>query len=166
MTNKTTCSVIVIGALALFVIAACSPDNSDQKASSTASNVTLTDAQKKNIRIFTVAMSQFSKSVITNGLVDFDNDQATAVMAPMSGSVSRLLVNPGQTVTKGQPLALVESPDYSTAIGAYRAAVVAAAAARKAADMDKDLLAHQSVSDREAAQAESDAVTAEASRAA
>ena len=167
MTNKPAYFLAAaLGALALTIVAACSPNASDQKASSAASNVTLTDAQKKNIRIITVALSQFHKTVVTNGLVDFDNDQATAVMAPISGSVSRLLVNPGQFVRKGQSLALVESPDYSAAIGAYRTAVVAAAAARKVADMDKDLLAHQGVSDREAAQAESDAVTAEASRAA
>jgi cobalt-zinc-cadmium efflux system membrane fusion protein len=143
----------------------CSPDNSGQNAAA-ASNVTLTDAQKKNIRIVTVAPMQFHKSVDTNGYVDFDNDHATAVMSPISGSVARLLVNPGDQVAKGQALAIVDSPDYTTAIGAYRTAIVAASATRKVADMDKDLLAHQGVSQREAEQAETDAVTAEANRAA
>lgn len=167
MANNST-RIFVGGALAACVLAAvsaCSPDSGDQKAQS-ASNVTLTDAQRQNIRIVTVGSSQFHKVVETNGVVDFDNDQATGVMSPISGLVSRLLVVPGQHVGKGQPLAMVQSPDYTTAIGTYRSAVVAATAARKVADMDKDLLAHQGVSEREAAQAESDAVAAEAGRAA
>lgn len=164
MTNKTL-RVFFGAAIAVLALAACSPDAGDRKAN-TASNVTLTDAQKKNLRIFTVEPSQFHKSVDTNGIVDFDNDQATSVMSPISGQVSQLLVAPGDHVLKGQPLAYVASPDYAAAIGAYRTAIVAAAATRKVADMDKDLLAHQGVSEREAAQAETDAVTAEANRAA
>ena len=34
-------------------------------------------------------------------MVDFDNDQATSVLAPFSGPVSRLLVSPGDTGQKG-----------------------------------------------------------------
>ena len=164
MTNNSISRAFFV-ALALSVFAACSPDNSEQKAT-TASNVTLTDAQKKNIRIFTVEPSSFHKTVNTNGIVDFDNDQATSVMSPISGPVSRLLVSTGEHVRRGQPLATVASPDYATAIGAYRTALVAAAAARRVANMDKDLLVHQGVSEREAAQAETDAVTAESNRAA
>lgn len=164
MTDKSTLFGIALAVLSFAVAAGCSPDSSDQK-SATASNVTLTDAQKNNIRIFTVAQTQFHKSVDTNGIVDFDNDHATAVMAPIGGAVTRLLVNPGQHVSRGEPLALVDSPDYATAVGTYRASVVAAAATRKVANMDKDLLAHQGVSQREEEQAQSDAATAEANRA-
>ena len=164
MTDKSTLFGIALAVLSFAVAAGCSPDSSDQK-SATASNVTLTDAQKNNIRIFTVVQTQFHKSVDTNGIVDFDNDHATAVMAPIGGAVTRLLVNPGQHVSRGEPLALVDSPDYATAVGTYRASVVAAAATRKVANMDKDLLAHQGVSQREEEQAQSDAATAEANRA-
>lgn len=152
------------GVVTMLALCGCSPDNSNQNV--TASNVSLSDAQKKNIRIFTVEPTQFHKTVDTNGFVDFDNDHSTSVMSPISGQVSRLLVNPGDHVNRGQALAMVDSPDYTTAIGAYRTAIVAASATRKVADMDKDLLAHQGVSQREAEQAETDAVTAEANRAA
>ncbi|HEY1837900.1 MAG TPA: efflux RND transporter periplasmic adaptor subunit [Rhizomicrobium sp.] len=164
MTDKSSLFGIALAVLSFALAAGCSPDNSDQKTA-TAGNVTLTDAQKKNIRIFTVAQTQFHKSVDTNGVVDFDNDHATAVMAPIGGSVTHLFVSPGEHVAKGQALALVNSPDYAAAVGTYRAAMVAAAATRKVADMDKDLLAHQGVSEREAEQAQSDAATAEANRA-
>lgn len=164
MKNKSLRNIARI-AIAALILTACSPDSSDQKTA-TAGNVTLTDAQKTHIRVFTVQSSSFHKSIDANGIVDFDNDQATTVMAPFGGSVTRLLVSPGQRVSKGEPLALVDSPDYAAAIGGYRAAVVAAMATRKVADMDRDLLAHQGVSEREAAQAQSDAATAEANRAA
>jgi cobalt-zinc-cadmium efflux system membrane fusion protein len=165
MTMNNSVRKTAVAAFGVLMLAACSPDNGEQKAAA-ASNVTLTDAQKQNIRILTVKPLSFHKTVDTNGIVDFDNDQATSVLAPISGPVSRLLVSPGDHVTRGQPLATVASPDYATAIGAYRTAIVSAAAARRVANMDKDLLAHQGVSQREAAQAETDAVTAEGARAA
>jgi cobalt-zinc-cadmium efflux system membrane fusion protein len=146
-----------------IALVACEPDNS-QKASQTPTNVMLTDAQLKHIRIYAAAVSQFHKTLDVDGVVDFDNDQATSVLAPVSGPVSRLLVQPGDHVSRGQLLATVDSPDYAAAVAAYRKAVVAASAARKLADMDKDLLAHKGVAQKEADQAESDAVGAESDR--
>jgi cobalt-zinc-cadmium efflux system membrane fusion protein len=94
--------------------------------------------------------------------VDFDNDQATSVLAPFSGPVARLLVSPGDKVTKGQPLALVDSPDFAAAIGAYRKALLTARNTRRQADADKDLVQHDGVAAREAQQAQTDAASAEA----
>jgi cobalt-zinc-cadmium efflux system membrane fusion protein len=94
--------------------------------------------------------------------VDFDNDQATSVLAPISGPVSRLVVSPGDKVKKGDALAYVDSPDFATAISTYRKALVTAHTARRLADLDKDLLQHQGVAQKEADQAETDAASAEA----
>src|SRR6185437_14096505 len=80
-------------ALAVTLIG-CSP-KSDAEKPNTASNVTLTDAQRQHIRMFTVASASYRKSIDTTGVVDFDNDQATSVMAPISGPVTRLFVAPG-----------------------------------------------------------------------
>jgi cobalt-zinc-cadmium efflux system membrane fusion protein len=102
--------------------------------------------------------------VDTSGTVDFDNNQSTQVLAPFGGMVARLLVEQGAQVKKGDALAAVMSPDFSAAVGAYRKAVVSAEALRRLADTDKDLLAHDGVSQKEAEQAESDATGAEADR--
>jgi len=152
----------------IVCLAACSPDNGgDQpKASATPGNVTLTDAQRKNIRLYAVQLSGYRKTLDTAGVVDFDNDQATSVLAPFSGPVARLLVSPGDVVRKGQPLATVASPDFAAAVSAYRKAIATAETADKLAAMDRDLVANKGVSEREADQAESDAVNAEADRAA
>jgi cobalt-zinc-cadmium efflux system membrane fusion protein len=151
---------------AVLSTTACSPKNGGvgQTASTTPSNVTLTPAQRDNIHLYTVAASHFRKTVEATAAVDFDNDQATSVLAPFSGPVSRLLVSLGEHVKQGQPLAVVDSPDFATAISAYRKAISTAQTARRLADLDKDLVEHNGVAQREADQAESDAANAEADR--
>ncbi|MDE3071667.1 MAG: efflux RND transporter periplasmic adaptor subunit [Pseudomonadota bacterium] len=157
-------SVFALAALA--ALSGCS-SQSGQPAQAVAGrphDVTLTAAQLQQLRLQTVAASSFHRAIETTGVVDFDNDQATSVLAPFSGPVSRLLVSPGDKVRKGQPLALVESPDFAAAVNGYRKALVAARNARRLADADRDLAQHQGVSRREAEQAQTDAVGAEADR--
>lgn len=158
-------AVAVLAAVTLASLAGCSPRPDDQaRASVTPTAVKLTPAQRQHIGLYAVTGGAFSKTIDTSGVVDFDNDQATSVIAPFSGPVTRILVNAGDKVRKGQPLAVVESADFSAAVGAYGKAVAAARTNRKLADIDKDLLAHNGVSAKEAGQAESDAVGAEADR--
>ena len=156
--------VAAIVAAAILSVAGCSKSGDTSQSSPTAADVTLSPEQLKHVRLYTVAPSRYHKTVAATGTVDFDQDQATSVLAPFSGPVVRLLVQAGQRVRKGQPLAEVDSPDFATAVGNYRAAVITAQTDRHLADMDKDLLAHQGVAQREEAQAQTDAVTAEANR--
>ena len=139
-------------------------DSNTATPSVTASNVTLTAAQRQKIQLYTVAPSKFHKTMETTGTVDFDNDQATSVLAPFGGPVSRLLVNPGDKVKAGEALAEVDSPDFAAAISAYRKALATAQTLRRVADMDKDLIQHNGVAQREAEQAQTDAANAEADR--
>lgn len=153
--------------IAILACAGCSAPGDDSVAPvapASASNVTMTPAQRQHIRLHTVAPSTFSKTVETTGIVDFDNDRATAVLAPFSGPVTRLLVSPGDKVQKGQVLAVVDSPDFAEAISTYRKALVTARNARRLADMDKDLVQHDGVAPREEQQAQTDAANAEADR--
>ena len=136
----------------------------DPKAAVTASNVTLTDAQKAHVQLYTVAQVPFRRTIESSGAVDFDNDQATSVLAPFSGPVSRLLVSAGDKVKKGQPLAVVESSDFAAAVSTYSKALATARTSRKLAEADQDLLEHNGVSQREAQQAQTDAANAEADR--
>lgn len=152
-------------AAAVVSLAGCSPKpETTQAASSPARNVTMTAAQRRHIRLYTVALAGYRKTVEAAGTVDFDNDQATSVLAPFSGPVSRLLVSAGDRVKAGTPLATVDSPDFAAAVSAYSKALVTAENARKLADVDKDLVQHNGVSQREAQQAQTDAANAEADR--
>src|SRR5437763_2156633 len=157
----------IIGRASLIValaLAACSSSPDENSAAPVVANVRLTKAQRAHIQLYTVVPVGYRQRVEAPATVDFDNDQATAVVSPFTGPVTRILVALGQPVTKGQPLALVQSADYATAIGAYRKAAVTAANARRLANTDRDLAAHNSISQREAAQAQTDAASAEADR--
>src|SRR6202035_1375088 len=159
-------AVAVMAVAVLISIAGCSPkiDNSPQSPFATASNVTLTAVQRENIHLYTVKRSSFRRMIEATAVVDFDNDQDTSVLAPFSGPVSRLLVSPGDKVEEGAPLAVVDSPDFAAAISGYRKALATAQTDRRLADLDKDLVQHHGVSQREQEQAETDAVNAEADR--
>ena len=152
--------------VAALALAACSgkPDAKAEAAATTPTNITLSAAQLQHVRLFTVAPSGFHKTIEAAGVVDFDNDQATSVLSPISGPVTRLLVEPGQQVAKGQALAMVDSPDFASTLGAYVKALATAKTARQVADADRDLAQHNGVSAREAAQAQTDAANAEADR--
>ncbi len=155
-----------LAATAVLSCGGCSSNNETgtPAASTTASNVTLTEAQRRNIRLYTIEPAKFRKTIEATGVVDFDNDQATSVLAPFSGPVSRLLVGLGDQVKKGDALAAVDSADFAAAISSYRKALATAKTNRRLADLDKDLLLHNGVAEREAAQAETDAANAEADR--
>lgn len=146
-------------------LSACSSGKQEQQAVANAPHgVTLTAAQQASIRLYTVQSSQFHTTISTTGIVDFDHNRSTGVLAPFSGPVVRVLATPGQTVTKGQPLATVASPDFASAIGAYRKTLAAAQAADQLATTDSDLVAHHALSQRENAQAQADAAGAESDR--
>ncbi|HEX2759639.1 MAG TPA: efflux RND transporter periplasmic adaptor subunit, partial [Rhizomicrobium sp.] len=114
----------LVALAALCLLAACG--KSETPAANTGSNVTLTAEQRRNIKLYTVAEGNFRRNVDSTGVVDFDNDQATAMMAPFSGTVSRIFVQPGAKVKKGDALAAVVSPDYAGAVSTYRKALVTA----------------------------------------
>ena len=150
---------------ASFLLGGCSSSAGvNAPASAVPGDVKLSAAQMQHIQLYTVAEASFHKSIRTAGTADFDQERSTSVLAPISGPVIKMLVAPGDHVQKGQALAYVESPDFAAAVGAYRKADAAARNARRIADVDRDLLAHKGVSEREAAQAQSDAIGAESDR--
>jgi membrane fusion protein, heavy metal efflux system len=149
---------------AVLAFSGCTSRDDNKTPIVTASNTRLTAAQRKNIQLYTVAPSRYHRTLETTAAVDFDNDQATSVLAPFSGPVSRLMVSQDDEVTKGQPLAIVDSPDFATAISAYQKALASAQTNRRLADLDQDLVQHNGVSKREFEQAQTDALNAEADR--
>src|ERR1700722_5854775 len=84
-----TAAILAVATSASFT--GCSPktESNAPTSSVTVSNVTLSAAQRQKLQLYTVAPSTFHKKVETTGTVDFDNDQATSVLAPFGGPVSR-----------------------------------------------------------------------------
>jgi membrane fusion protein, heavy metal efflux system len=128
-----------------------------------ASNVVLTAAQRGKIHLEAVKRSTFRRTIDTTGAVDFDNDQATTVLAPISGPVTRLAAALGAKVNAGDVLATASSPDYATAVSTYRKAVITAKNARRIAELTQEL-SHNNLSRKEVEQAQADAANADADR--
>jgi len=162
--NKKTIA-ITAAAVAAAVFAGCSPKaDSSAAAPVAAGNVTVTAAQRARLHIQTIRLASFHRTIETTGTVGFDSDRATTVLAPISGPASRLLVSLGARVAAGDPLALVDSPDFAAAISGYRKAVVTARNLRRIADLDKQLFDADAIARRDLEQAQTDAVNSEADR--
>src|SRR5690348_3248398 len=131
--------------------------------SAVATNLVLSAAQRQKIHTDKVQPTTFHRAIETTGTVSFDGDLATTVLAPIGGPVSRLLVPLGAQVKADEPLATVASPDYATAINAYRKAVATANNARRIAALTEQL-SRNNLSRREVEQAQTDAANAESDR--
>ncbi len=163
MKNNTTATIAT--AVLATLLAGCSPKAESPPAAPTAAGlVTLTAEQRARLHVQLVHPAAFHRVLETTGTVGFDNDRATTVLAPISGPASRLLVSLGARVQAGDPLALVDSPDYAAAISGYHKAVVTARNLRRIADLDKQLFAADALARRDLEQAETDAVNGEADR--
>jgi cobalt-zinc-cadmium efflux system membrane fusion protein len=130
-----------------------------------ASNLVVTAAQRQKLHTEIVKPSGFRRTIETTGTVDFDQDQATTVLAPVGGPVTRLVVSLGAKVKVSDVLATVASPDYATAISTYRKAVATAKNARRIAALTEQL-SQNNLSRKEVEQAQTDAVNAESDQAA
>ena len=124
----------------------------------------LTPEQRQRIHLARVAADTFSPTVEVTGTVAFDGNHSTQVLAPMSGPVTRLLVELGARVAAGQALANVASPDFAADVAQYRKAIAAAENTRRIADQDQQLWRNDAIARRDLDQAETDAAQALADR--
>lgn len=129
-----------------------------------AREIGLTTDQATRMQYTTVAFAPFRPTITTTGTVAFNGDRSTQVLAPVSGPITRILVNPGTYVHKGQPLATVTSPDFASATSSYRKALSAYRNAQRIADLDVQLFKNDAIARREMEQAQTDAVAAAADR--
>lgn len=142
--------------------AASNPDGA--ATTGTAEQVVLDSAQRAQIETEPVQPVSFTASVVTTGTVAFNGDHSTAVLSPMSGPVSRILVQPGAAVRRGQALATVASPDFADAVANYRKAETALRNAERIANLDEQLFANDALARRDLDQARTDLAAATADR--
>jgi membrane fusion protein, heavy metal efflux system len=74
----------------------------------------------------------FRAEHVTEGKIAIDEDRSTPVFSPYAGRVTKLLVRPGDAVTKGQPLFVIEAADTVQAQNDYITAMTATNKARSA----------------------------------
>ncbi|HXQ29495.1 MAG TPA: efflux RND transporter periplasmic adaptor subunit [Gemmatimonadales bacterium] len=122
----------------------------------------LSETQRTRIHVAAVSLASFRPTVQVSGTVAFDGDHSTQVLAPISGPVTTILVEPGAEVRAGDALAYVVSPDFSAALGAYRKAHSAAVNTLRIATRDSALYAHDAIARQDLEQAQTDAASAAA----
>ncbi|MEI2272976.1 efflux RND transporter periplasmic adaptor subunit [Sphingobacterium sp. ML3W] len=76
--------------------------------------VSLTDAQRRNVQIETVALSD--QAVVSflklNGKIDVPPQNMVSVSIPLGGYLKRTQLLPGMKVSKGEVIAIVENPQF------------------------------------------------------
>jgi len=72
---------------------------------------TPTPAEWASLTIRPVTERAFRAEHITEGKVAVDEDRSTPVFSPYAGRVTKLLARPGDSVTQGQPLFVIEAAD-------------------------------------------------------
>lgn len=157
--------------LAAATVAACGRgsrphDPGEQTATSAGEvgTIELDTAQRSRIHVEKVVPQTYTASVTTTGTVAFNGDHSTQVIAPISGPVSRILVSPGARVERGQPLAIVSSPDFAVAVASYRKAEGAWRNATRIATLDEQLFTNDALARSELDQARTDLAAATADR--
>jgi len=123
---------------------------------------TVPEEQMSHIQVVTVEPVKLTRTLRLTGNVTYNAFLTTPVITQVGGLVSRILVVPGETVRKGQPLLEIASPDYSQMRAAYLKAKEVYRVTDKNFARAQDLYAHHAISERDLLQAESDRNQAQA----
>ena len=155
--------------LPFLALLGCGRPSGPAPAQAPANEVWLTPDQDKAAKLVVEPLAEHAVGglVQTVGRLTFDDRRVSHVFSPLSGRVTRLLVDPGQRVRAGQPLALIVSPDLGSASSDARKAEASLAAAQAEFSRQKELFeAHAGAKrDLEAAEANYRVALAERDRA-
>jgi cobalt-zinc-cadmium efflux system membrane fusion protein len=96
---------------------------------------TPTPAEWATLTIEPVTQRTFRAETVTEGKIAVDEDRSTPVFSPYAGRVTKLLVRPGDRVTQGQPLFVIEAADSVQAQNDFITAMTALNKARSALNL-------------------------------
>ena len=124
----------------------------------------LTEAQIRGARlaIEPAGKRTLALHLVTAGRVAFDEGRVAHVFSPVSGRVTKVVAAFGQRVGKGDPLAVIESPDLGSAWSDLLKARADLVAAGHEFERQKDLLAHHASAERDYEAAEDNETKARA----
>src|SRR5437879_4790401 len=94
-----------------------------------------TPAEWASLTIEPVTERAFRAEHVTEGKVAVDEDRSTPVFSPYAGRVTKLLARPGDRVTQGQPLFVIEAADTVQAQNDLIATMTGLNKARSALDL-------------------------------
>jgi membrane fusion protein, heavy metal efflux system len=141
--------------------AAALPPESAIAAPAADGTIELSDAQLKSISIEAAPQRQFPQERTAYGSIDFNEDRSVQVFTPYQGRIIEATPVLGDTVTKGEILFTIESPDLIQAESTLIAAAGVLDLTTRALARAKDLYQKQALAEKDLEQAESDQQTAE-----
>ena len=92
-------------------------------------------AEWASLTIQPVTERAFRAEHVTEGKIAVDEDRSTPVFSPYAGRVTKLLARPGDSVTQGQPLFVIEAADNVQAQNDFITATTGLNKARSALDL-------------------------------
>jgi membrane fusion protein, heavy metal efflux system len=100
---------------AVLVMAGCRPS---ETARTNPGQLSLTPAQLAELKVVVEPITEqvVDDTIMTSGTVALEDVRSGHVFSPVTGRVTKILVQLGQRVAKGDPLATIESPDVATAV--------------------------------------------------
>jgi len=113
--------------------------------------------QMQHIQLYTVAPTDMKRVLRLTGTVAYNAFETTPVITAVGGPVARIVVVPGEHISRGQPMLYVSSPDFAQLRATYLKARDAFSLADKNYARAQDLYAHHAI-------AESDLLSAESAR--
>ena len=96
---------------------------------------TPTPAEWASLTIQPVTERAFRAEHVAEGKIAVDEDRSTPVFSPYAGRVTKLLARPGDSVTQGQPLFVIEAADTVQAQNDFITAATGLNKARSALDL-------------------------------
>lgn len=120
--------------------------------------------QTAGVETIQVSREAFHPHVVASGVIRPVAQKSVSVRSPAAGRVVRVLVDVGERVRAGQPLAEVESQELAAAFARHRTAAAKQVAALKSLQRAEALLSIQGISraEVEVRRAESEVASAEA----
>jgi membrane fusion protein, heavy metal efflux system len=116
---------------------------------------------RDKLTVAAVGEKEIKRNLVLPAVVEADPARLVKVLPPLAGRVTQLKVQLGEEVVRGQPLAVLDSPDLASAYADYDRAKVLLGLAQKNRDRLRDLARSGGAALREQQQAETDYVTAE-----
>lgn len=92
----------------------------------------LTSKQMAGLKIEAAKSHTFWTTVRTEGKISVNEDHSTPIFSPFAGRVTKLLAQAGDSVTRGQPLFVIEAADMVQAQNDFMAAAAAVNKAKTA----------------------------------
>jgi cobalt-zinc-cadmium efflux system membrane fusion protein len=150
---------IIIGAGILMFSCSKKEEKTEETFAVSGNQITLTDLQSKNagIEISTLDNKNIANKIILTGQIDVHPESMAAVSSSSGGIVKLAKFIPGDYVSKGQTLAIVENPELATLQQDYLHAKSNLGYAQKDYERQKYLNEYQASSDKVMQRASSEA---------